>query len=36
MRQIAIHGKGGIGKSIATQNLTASLSTKGKKIMLIG
>ena len=35
MRQIAIYGKGGIGKSIATQNLTATLSTKCKNIMQI-
>ena len=36
MRQIAIYGKGGIGKSTTTQNLTAALSTMGKKIMQIG
>jgi nitrogenase iron protein NifH len=35
MRQIAIYGKGGIGKSTATQNLTAALSAKGKKITQI-
>ena len=36
MRQIAIYGKGGIGKSTTTQNLTAALSTMDKKIMQIG
>ncbi|ADK15411.1 MULTISPECIES: nitrogenase iron protein [Clostridium] len=36
MRQIAIYGKGGIGKSTTTQNLTAGLSEIGKKIMVVG
>lgn len=36
MRQVAIYGKGGIGKSTTTQNLTAALTTMGKKIMLVG
>ncbi len=36
MRQIAIYGKGGIGKSTTTQNLTAALSTMGNKILQIG
>jgi len=36
MRQIAIYGKGGIGKSTTTQNLTAALATMGKRIMQIG
>ncbi|WP_334291586.1 nitrogenase iron protein [Lacrimispora aerotolerans] len=36
MRQIAIYGKGGIGKSTTTQNLTAGLSELGKKVMVVG
>ncbi len=36
MRQIAIYGKGGIGKSTTTQNLTATLADMGSKIMQIG
>ena len=36
MRQIAIYGKGGIGKSTTTQNLTAGLGEKGKKVMIVG
>ncbi|MCR5668012.1 MAG: nitrogenase iron protein [Lachnospiraceae bacterium] len=36
MRQIAIYGKGGIGKSTTTQNLTAGLTELGKKIMVVG
>jgi len=36
MRQIAIYGKGGIGKSTTTQNLTAGLGNMGKKIMVVG
>ncbi|MBE5843964.1 MAG: nitrogenase iron protein [Butyrivibrio sp.] len=36
IRQIAIYGKGGIGKSTTTQNLTAGLSELGKKIMVVG
>jgi nitrogenase iron protein NifH len=36
MRQIAIYGKGGIGKSTTTQNLTAALANMNKKIMLVG
>ena len=36
IRQIAIYGKGGIGKSTTTQNLTAGLSELNKKIMVVG
>jgi nitrogenase iron protein NifH len=36
MRQVAIYGKGGIGKSTTTQNLTAALAESGKKIMIVG
>ncbi|MFA6849002.1 MAG: nitrogenase iron protein [Selenomonadaceae bacterium] len=36
MRQVAIYGKGGIGKSTTTQNLNAGLAAMGKKIMIVG
>lgn len=36
MRQVAIYGKGGIGKSTTTQNLTAALGEMGKHIMIVG
>ena len=36
MRQIAIYGKGGIGKSTTTQNLSAALAEKGRKLLLVG
>ena len=36
MRQIAIYGKGGIGKSTTTQNLVAALAEAGHKCMIIG
>jgi len=36
MRQVAIYGKGGIGKSTTTQNLTAGLAEMGKHIMIVG
>lgn len=36
IRQIAIYGKGGIGKSTTTQNLTAGLAESGKRIMVVG
>lgn len=36
MRQVAIYGKGGIGKSTTTQNLTAGLAEMGKKILIVG
>ena len=36
IRQIAIYGKGGIGKSTTTQNLTAGLVEHGNKVMVVG
>lgn len=36
LRQIAIYGKGGIGKSTTTQNLTAGLVENGRKVMVVG
>ncbi|MDR2005769.1 MAG: nitrogenase iron protein [Acidaminococcales bacterium] len=36
LRQIAIYGKGGIGKSTTTQNLAAGLSEFGNNIMIVG
>ncbi|HQJ90872.1 MAG TPA: nitrogenase iron protein, partial [Paludibacteraceae bacterium] len=36
LRQIAIYGKGGIGKSTTTQNLTAGLCEHEKKVMVVG
>jgi nitrogenase iron protein NifH len=36
LRQIAIYGKGGIGKSTTTQNLTAGLAENGKNVMIVG
>ena len=33
LRQIAIYGKGGIGKSTTTQNLTAGLTEFGKHVL---
>ena len=36
MRQVAIYGKGGIGKSTTTQNLTAGLAEMGKRILVVG
>ncbi|MGO9611437.1 MAG: nitrogenase iron protein [Dissulfurispiraceae bacterium] len=36
MRQIAIYGKGGIGKSTTTQNLVAGLAEAGYKCMIVG
>jgi nitrogenase iron protein NifH len=36
LRQIAIYGKGGIGKSTTTQNTVAALAEAGKKIMVVG
>lgn len=36
LRQIAIYGKGGIGKSTTTQNLTAGLAERGKNVLVVG
>lgn len=36
MRQVAIYGKGGIGKSTTTQNLAAGLAQMGKHLMVVG
>ncbi|MDR2601913.1 MAG: nitrogenase iron protein [Spirochaetaceae bacterium] len=36
IRQVAIYGKGGIGKSTTTQNLTAALAEKGKQVFVVG
>ena len=35
-RKIAIYGKGGIGKSTVSSNLTAALSDMGIKVLQIG
>ncbi|SBT07874.1 Nitrogenase iron protein [Candidatus Accumulibacter aalborgensis] len=36
LRQCAIYGKGGIGKSTTTQNLVAAIAEAGKKVMIVG
>lgn len=36
MRKIAVYGKGGIGKSTTTSNLSAALAHKGYQVMQIG
>lgn len=36
MRQVAIYGKGGIGKSTTTQNTVAALAEAGRKVMIVG
>ena len=36
MKELAIYGKGGIGKSTLSANISAALSLKGKRILQIG
>ena len=36
MRQIAIYGKGGIGKSTTTQNIAAAFAEQGEHVMIVG
>ena len=36
IRQIAIYGKGGIGKSTTTSNISAALATAGYKVLQVG
>lgn len=36
MKKIAVYGKGGIGKSTTTSNLSAALASRGLKVMQIG
>lgn len=36
MRQIAVYGKGGIGKSTTSQNTVAALAEMGKHVMIVG
>ncbi len=36
MRQIAVYGKGGIGKSTTTQNTVAALAEAGYRVMIVG
>jgi len=36
LRQCAIYGKGGIGKSTTTQNLVAALAEQGSNVMIVG
>ncbi len=36
LRQCAIYGKGGIGKSTTTQNLVAALAEQGHRVMIVG
>ena len=36
LKQIAIYGKGGIGKSTTTSNISAALAKAGYKVMQVG
>jgi nitrogenase iron protein len=36
MKQIAIYGKGGIGKSVLAANISAALALAGKKVLQVG
>ena len=36
LRQCAIYGKGGIGKSTTTQNLVSALAELGNNVMIVG
>ncbi len=36
LRQCAVYGKGGIGKSTTTQNLVAAMAEAGQKVMIVG
>jgi nitrogenase iron protein NifH len=36
LRQIAIYGKGGIGKSTTTSNISAALAASGRKVLQVG
>ncbi|MGM0509116.1 MAG: nitrogenase iron protein [Fusobacteriota bacterium] len=36
MRQLAIYGKGGIGKSTTTQNTVGALAEMGRQVMVVG
>lgn len=36
MREIAVYGKGGIGKSTLSANLSAALALQGKRVLQIG